>query len=109
MRNSPLLPYFLILTAGVVWGSTFSLALVATADGTHPVTLTTWHVMLAAFLFIIVCLLSKVPVFRVRRLPVYIIIAALGLVLPDLLYYFAAPHLNAGILSITVSTVPLFT
>jgi drug/metabolite transporter (DMT)-like permease len=109
MRNSPLLPYFLILTAGVVWGSTFSLALIATADGTHPVTLTTWHVMLAAFLFIIVCLLSKVPVFRLRHLLVYILIAALGLVLPDLLYYFAAPHLNAGILSITVSTVPLFT
>ncbi len=109
MRNNPLFPYCLILSAGVLWGSTFSLALVATADGTHPVTLTTWHVMLAAFSFIIICLVSKVPIFRFRRLPVYILIAAIGLVLPDLLYYFAAPHLNAGILSITVSTVPLFT
>ena len=109
MRNSPLVPYFLILTAGVVWGSTFSLALVATADGTHPMALTSWHVMLAAILFAIICLVSKVPVFRLRNLPVYILIAAIGLVLPDLLYYFAAPHLNAGILSITVSTVPLFT
>lgn len=109
MRNSPLLPYFLILTAGVAWGSTFSLALVATADGTHPMALTTWHVMLATVLFSIICLVSKVPIFNFRRLPVYILIAAIGLVIPDLLYYFAAPHLNAGILSITVSTVPLFT
>jgi len=109
MRNSPLLPYFLILTAGVLWGSTFSLALVATADGTHPMALTTWHVMLATLLFSIICLVSKVPVFNFRRLPVYMLIAAIGLVIPDLLYYFAAPHLNAGILSITVSTVPLFT
>jgi drug/metabolite transporter (DMT)-like permease len=109
MRNSPLLPYFLILTAGVVWGSTFSLAMIATADGTHPMALTTWHVILAALLFSIICLVSKVPVFNFRRLPVYILIAAMGLVIPDLLYYFAAPHLNAGILSITVSTVPLFT
>lgn len=109
MRNSPLLPYFLILTAGVLWGVTFSLALIATADGTHPMALTSWHVILAAGLFIIVCLVSKVPVFKFRRLPVYIVIAAIGLVIPDLLYYFAAPHLNAGILSITVSTVPLFT
>jgi drug/metabolite transporter (DMT)-like permease len=109
MRNSPLLPYFLIITAGVVWGSTFSLALVATADGTHPMTLTTWQVVLSAILFFVVCLFSKVPVFRLRRLPVYILIAMLGIVVPDLLYYFAAPHLNAGILSITVSTVPLFT
>ena len=109
MRNSPLLPYILILTAGVLWGGTFSLALVATADGTHPMALTSWHVILAAVLFVVVCLVSKIPFFNFRRLPVYIVIAAIGLVFPDLLYYFAAPHLNAGILSITVSTVPLFT
>ena len=109
MRNHPLLPYFLILAAGVLWGSTFSLALVATADGTHPMVLTSWHVILASMLFVIVCRVSKVPVFNIRRLPVYIIIAAIGLIIPDLLYYFAAPHLNAGILSITVSTIPLFT
>ena len=109
MRNTPLLPYFLILTAGVLWGVTFSLALVATAEGAHPMALTSWHVMLSAFLFVTVCLIAKVPFFNFRRLPVYIVIAAIGLVFPDLLYYFAAPHLNAGILSITVSTVPLFT
>ena len=109
MRNSPLLPYFLILAAGVLWGGTFSLALIATADGTHPMALTSWHVILAAVLFVVVCLVSKIPFFNFRRLPVYIVIAAIGLVFPDLLYYFAAPHLNAGILSITVSTVPLFT
>lgn len=109
MKNSPFLPYVLIVTAGVVWGSTFSLAIVATADGTHPMALTTWHVMLAAVFFVIICLISKVPVFNFRHLPIYSVIAAIGLVLPDLLYYFAAPNLNAGILSITVSTVPLFT
>jgi drug/metabolite transporter (DMT)-like permease len=109
MRNSPLLPYILIVIAGVVWGSTFSLALVATSDGTHPMALTTWHVMLATVFFAVICLISKVPIFRLRSLPIYGVIAAIGLVLPDLLYYFAAPHLNAGILSITVSTVPLFT
>jgi len=109
MRNHPLLPYLLIVTAGVVWGSTFSLALIATADGTHPMALTAWQVVLSAFLFIVICLISKVPVFNFRNLHVYILIAILGIIAPDLLYYFAAPHLNAGILSITVSTVPLFT
>jgi drug/metabolite transporter (DMT)-like permease len=109
MRNSPLFPYFLILTAGVLWGGTFSLALIATADGTHPMTLTTWQVILSALLFLVVCLVSKVPVFSFRRLHYYVVIAIIGIVAPDLLYYFGAPHLNAGILSITVSTVPLFT
>jgi len=109
MRNSPLLPYFLIITAGVVWGGTFSLALIATADGTHPVMLTSWQVVISAIFFIGICLFSRVPVFKLKRLPVYTLLALLGIILPDLLYYFAAPHLNAGILSITVSTVPLFT
>ena len=109
MRNNSLFPYFLIVVAGLLWGITFSFALIATADGTHPMVLTTWQVLLTAFLFIIICLVSKVPMFRFRNLQVYVLIAILGIVAPDLLYYFAAPHLNAGILSITVSTVPLFT
>jgi drug/metabolite transporter (DMT)-like permease len=109
MRNGPLLPYFLIITAGVVWGATFSLALIATADGTHPVMLTSCQVVISAIFFIGVCRFSRVPIFRLRQLPIYTLLALLGIILPDLLYYFAAPHLNAGILSITVSTVPLFT
>ena len=109
MRNSPLLPYFLIISAGVMWGGTFSLALIATADGTHPVMLTSFQVVISAIFFLGICLYSRVPLFRIRRLPVYTLLALLGIILPDLLYYFAAPHLNAGILSITVSTVPVFT
>ena len=109
MKDNPLLPYFLIITAGVLWGSTFSLALIATADGTHPVMLTSCQVVISAIFFFGVCLYSRVPAFSLRRVPIYILLALLGIVVPDLLYYFAAPHLNAGILSITVSTVPLFT
>ncbi len=109
MKDSPLLPYFLIITAGVLWGSTFSLALIATADGTHPVMLTSCQVVISAIFFYGVCRYSRIPAFSLRRVPIYILLALLGIVVPDLLYYFAAPHLNAGILSITVSTVPLFT
>jgi len=32
-----------------------------------------------------------------------------GITAPNLFYYYAAPHLSAGILAITISTVPLFT
>ena len=109
MPKNSTLPYFLIILAGLLWGITFSFALIATADGTHPMTLTTWQVILTAFLFFVICLISKVPFFKFRNLQAYVLIAILGIVAPDLLYYFAAPHLNAGILSITVSTVPLFT
>ena len=104
-----LLPYAFILTAGIIWGGTFSLVLIATADGTHPVTLTAWQVILASILFILICLWTRKPIFVMGNLHIYGLIAALGIILPGLLYYSAAPHLSAGILSITVSTVPMFT
>ena len=98
MRNGPLLPYFLIISAGVMWGGTFSLALIATADSTHPVMLASWQVVISAIFFIGICRFSRVPVFKLQRLPIYTLLALLGIILPDLLYYYAAPHLNAGIL-----------
>ena len=36
-------------------------------------------------------------------------LALVGITAPNLFYYFAAPQLSAGILAITISTVPLFT
>ena len=108
-KNSRALPYLLILFAGVLWGGTFSLALIATADGSHPVVLTTWQVLVSAIIFTVVCRVIKVSVFRFRNLGKYLFIGVLGHIVPDILYYTAAPHLSAGILSITVSTVPLFT
>jgi len=108
--SSPhILPYILILAAGVIWGSTFSLALIATADGTHALVLTTWQVTLSVLIISAVCVYSRVPVFQFRHLGQYCVVGVLGIVVPDILYYSAAPHLSAGILSITVSTVPLFT
>ena len=47
--------------------------------------------------------------FRWSSLRHYGLLAVVGITLPNLFYYYAAPHLSAGILSITVSTVPLFT
>ncbi|MEM7292066.1 MAG: DMT family transporter [Pseudomonadota bacterium] len=109
MQSSRLTPYLLILIAGVIWGSTFSLALIATEKGAHPVALTTWQVVLTAAIFALVCFASKIPAFRLVNWHYYVVIAIIGIIAPDLLYYNAAPHLSAGILSITVSTVPLFT
>jgi drug/metabolite transporter (DMT)-like permease len=109
MTNHRLLPYLYILVAGVLWGSTFSFALIATADGTHPIALTLWQVLLTAMVFVFICLYKKLPIFKLKNLRQYLIIGILGIVGPDILYYSAAPHLSAGILSITVSTVPVFT
>ena len=109
MTEHRLFPYLLILGAGVIWGATFSFALIATAGGAHPLAISAWQVVLTAAFFLVVCLLSRVRLFELRNLRHYIVLSLVGITLPNLLYYYAAPHLSAGILAITVSTVPLFT
>ena len=109
MRTHWLFPYLLILGAGSIWGATFSLALIATAGGAHPLGLTAWQVVLTAAFFLVVCLVSRVPLFDRRNLRHYGVLALIGITLPELLYFSAAPHLSAGILAITVSAVALFT
>ncbi len=109
MTEHRLFPYFLILAAGMIWGLVFSLTLIATAQGAHPLGLSAWQVVLTAAFFLVACLVSGTRLFNFRNLRHYILLALVGITVPNLLYYNAAPHLSAGILSITISTVPLFT
>ncbi len=109
MTSHRFFPYFLIVGAGLLWGSTFSLVLIATSEGVHPLGLLAWQILLTALMFLGVCLWSRVRLFNYRHLRHYLVLAVFGITLPTLFYYYAAPHLSAGILSITVSTVPLFT
>jgi len=109
MAEHRLFPYFLILGAGIIWGATFSLALIATAKGAHPLGLSAWQVVLTALFFLGIFLFSRFTLFNPRHLRHYLVLALVGITAPNLLYYYAAPHLSAGILAITISTVPLFT
>ncbi len=109
MSNHRFFPYLLITVAGLVWGATFSLALVATGEGAHPLAISAWQVVVTGIFFIAFCRMTDTPVFRFRNMRHYLILAVIGITAPNLAYYYAAPHLSAGVLSITVSTVPLLT
>ncbi len=109
MPEHRLFPYLLIVGAGLLWGSTFSLTLIATSEGVHPIGLLTWQIALTVPIFFGVALLGRVRLFAWRHLRHYAFMAIVGIILPTLFYYHAAPQLSAGILSITISTVPLFT
>lgn len=109
MTEHRLFPYLMIVGAGLLWGSTFSLTLIATSQGVHPLALVAWQVLLTALMFLGICLWSGTSLFRTAHLRHYVIVAIIGVTLPTLMYFHAAPQLSAGILSITISTVPLFT
>jgi drug/metabolite transporter (DMT)-like permease len=85
------------------------MALIATAKGAHPLFLSAWQVFLTAAFFLGICLIFKVKLFKRNNLVYYLVLALIGITVPNLLYFNAAPHLSAGILAITISTVPIFT
>lgn len=105
-----LIPYILLGVAGFSWGITFSLAKIAAEAGAHPIGLTFWQAVVG---FVILGTFSLVrrrwPVMNRRSLIRSGLVALTGTVVPTTLYFYAAIHLSAGIMSITVAMVPIMT
>ena len=108
MSKTLYLSYALIITAGVIWGGVFSLVLLAASEGAHPLGISVWQVIITALLFVVYRLLIKKPIFQRGNLGHYTLLAIVGISFPSLSYYYAASHLTAGILSISISAIPLF-
>ena len=47
--------------------------------------------------------------FRLKDLQIILLLAFLGAMLPNMFFYYAAAHVSAGILSITITVVPIAT
>jgi drug/metabolite transporter (DMT)-like permease len=108
--RSPLFAWAILLSAGVSWGATYSLAKLATQDGAPPLGIALWQGVVGA------TLLGFVEAIRRRRLPLdrhhllfYLVCGFLGTAIPSTLYFYAAPHLPAGVLAITLGLTPLLT
>lgn len=108
--RAPLAAWALLLVAGVSWGATYSLAKIATRDGAHPLGIALWQSVIGA------AIIAVVETTRRRRLPLdrwhlgfYLLCGLLGTAIPSTLYFYAAPHLPAGVLAITVALAPLLT
>lgn len=103
-------PYLLVLIAGSVWGSTFSLARIAAQADYHPIGLGFWQALGGGMLLAVVSLVrGKWPRLNRDNLIRFTVIAVLGTAVPGVLYFYAARHLPAGVLAITVALVPMMT
>ena len=110
LRLPPLSAWAVLLVAGASWGATYSLAKIATRDGAHPLGVALWQSVVGMLI------LAVVETARRQRLPIdrrhfgfYLICGLLGTAVPSTLYFYAAPHLPAGVLAITVALAPLMT
>ena len=99
-----------LLIMGLIWGLSFSFGKIAATGGAHPLSISLWQCLTASVLLVAIACTQR------RRLSVtprlarfYIVIALLGLVIPTALFYYAASHVSAGVLSISVALVPILT
>lgn len=99
----------LLIVMGAGWGITQPLAKIAVSEGYRHFGLIFWQLVIGAVL------LGGITLARGRRLPMqarhlrlYLVIALVGTIFPNTASFEAARHLPSGILSITLSLVPMF-
>ena len=110
MIGPAILPYALVLVAGTIWGITFSLAIIAAEADLHPIGLGFWQALGGAMVLAAVSLIrGKWPRIDGANLTRFTVIALLGTAVPGVLYFYAARHIPAGILAITIALVPMMT
>lgn len=109
-RFTFLLPWLALLFMGAAWGLSFSFAVIATGAGGTPFGITFWQCIVCGGILLGYTLLRGRPMpLSGRHLRIYLYVALLGASIPNSLYYFSAPHVDAGVLSITVTLIPMVT
>ena len=108
MRDRILL-YAALLVMGTGWGLTIPLAKVAVSTGHQPFGLIFWQLVTVVIVLGAITLLrGRRLVFGRKYLALFVMVALCGAVLPDIFYYLAAITLSGGVMSITTSTVAMF-
>ena len=99
-----------LLLSGICWGASFSLAKIATQDGAHPFSATFWQFAIAAAMLLAIFLVTRQRLsLKIGHIGLYVTCALLGLVIPTILFFYAAPEVSPGIIAIAIGTVPLMT
>ena len=100
----------ILLIMGMSWGLSFSLARIAALGGVHPLSLTFWEAFGAGTILIAICLARRkfIPISRELSL-LYLVSGVFGMVAPAIGFFYAAAHVPAGVLSISLAIVPILT
>lgn len=100
----------ILMVMGTGWGLSFSLARLATSGGAHPFGITFWQTLVGAVALIaILAARRKIPPCDRSTMGLYVACGLLGAAAPSILFYYAAAHLTAGVLSISTATIPILT
>lgn len=98
-----------MLLIGLLWGGTIPLSKVAVSTGHKPLGLIFWQLVLGVIVLGILLLFRGWrPKLNWEKTRFYCVIAIIGTIIPNGFSYWAASHLPAGVMSISIATVPMF-
>ncbi len=105
-----ILPWLALAYMGVIWGLSFSLSKLAVTLGGTPIGLTFWTCLTTGLILLIYSIIRGQRLkIKFKDLGVILLLTFLGAMLPNMFFYYAAAHVGAGILSITVTIIPMAT
>ncbi|MEZ5756392.1 MAG: DMT family transporter [Paracoccaceae bacterium] len=97
-----------LLLLGLGWGLTQPLGKIATSSGHGPFGLIFWQLVVCTGVLGAICLpRGRGLVFTRASLRFYLVVAALGTLIPNATFYLSIARLPSGIMSILISAVPM--
>ena len=102
--------FLILIILGLGWGLSFTLGKIAITAGGTPIGLTFWQSLFSGLILLAYVFFrhGKIIIPKIMFLPI-VIITFLSVVIPNIIFYASVEHLDAGVLSISVSVIPLFT
>ena len=102
--------FLILIILGLGWGLSFTLGKIAITAGGTPIGLTFWQSIFSGLILLAYVFFrhGKIIIPKIMFLPI-VIITFLSVVIPNIIFYACVEHLDAGVLSISVSVIPLFT
>ena len=102
--------FLILIILGLGWGLSFTLGKIAITAGGTPIGLTFWQSLFSGLILLAYVFFrhGKIIIPKIMFLPI-IIITFLSVIIPNIIFYACVEHLDAGVLSISVSVIPLFT
>lgn len=98
-----------LIAMGAGWGLTQPLTKIAVSTGYGHFGLIFWQLLIGAVVTgAVLALRGALPRLTRDRLPIVIVVALFGTLIPNTTSYQAAFHLPAGLMSIIIATVPMF-
>ncbi|WP_235933260.1 DMT family transporter [Paragemmobacter ruber] len=97
-----------LLCLGLGWGLTQPLGKIATSDGHQPFGLIFWQLVICSLVLGAITLpRGRGLVFTRAALRFYLVVAALGTLIPNATFYLSVARLPSGVMSMLISAVPM--